>query len=202
MPNGDSAQYGSAIGKAISRGHASGASARLVGLGPAARDRRRRGRGRRRRARPSTPACTATSCRPRAAGRCSASRSGTYSVSPAIQVDGTRRRADLDVEHVAGQAHAADGGVEQLGLDARASASTIAPVPTRSRSAADVPAEGAGAVVVLAVDVGGDGAAQRDERRAGRHRHEPAARQEGAVDVAQRRGRLRRAGRRSPDRRR
>ena len=126
MPNGDSAQYGSGHRQGdLARPHQRPA-ARLVGLRPAARDRRRRGRGRRRRARPSTPACRARSGRPRAAVAISALEIGHVL---GLAGDPGRRhpaQRDLDVEHVPGQAHAADRRVEQVGLDARAT-------PRRSR---------------------------------------------------------------------
>ena len=51
-------------------------------------------------------------------------------------------------------------------------------------------AEGAGDVVVLAVDVVGDGAADADELRAGRRRQEPAVRHGEVEDLSQRRARL------------
>ena len=54
----------------------------------------------------------------------------------------------------------------------------------------DVAAEAAVDVVVLAVDVGGDHAAERDELGAGRDRREPAARQERAVQLVERQARL------------
>ena len=76
------------------------------------------------------------------------------------------------------------------------------PSATRRRSAGHVRAEGAVAVVVLAVHVGGDHAAEGDELGPGRDRHEPAARQQQAVDVGEAEARPRRAARRSPRRRR
>ena len=51
-------------------------------------------------------------------------------------------------------------------------------------------AERAAPVVVLAVHIVGDGAAHRDQARAGQHRQPPAARQEEVLDVAQHHARL------------
>jgi hypothetical protein len=51
-------------------------------------------------------------------------------------------------------------------------------------------AEGAGPVMVLPVDVVGDGAAERDEARAGRDRQEPALRQRHVDDGGEENARL------------
>ena len=57
-------------------------------------------------------------------------------------------------------------------------------VGSGQRERLDARAESAVAVVVLAVDVGGDHAADRDEARAGHGMRQPAARHESAQDVA------------------
>jgi hypothetical protein len=46
-------------------------------------------------------------------------------------------------------------------------------------------AEGAGAMMILAVHVVGDGAAERDEARSGRHRQKPAARNRQGQDLVE-----------------
>lgn len=74
-----------------------------------------------------------------------------------------------------GQAHAAGGRVEQ----GRAAAHRAdLPVGGEEFEGQDVPGEATADVVVLAVDVGADRPADRDIARAGRHRHEPAQRQQ------------------------
>ena len=78
--------------------------------------------------------------------------------------------------------------------------STMRPSATRSLSARTCAPKQPSHVVVLAVDVGGDHAAQRHELRARRDRREPAARQEQPVDARRSDGPPRRAGRRSPRR--
>ena len=84
-------------------------------------------------------------------------------------------------------------------LDSRAALDDAA-VGDAQLERGDVRAEAAVAVVVLAVDVGGDHAAQRDELGARRDRGEPAARQEQAVQIRPATARPRRAGRRCPRR--
>ncbi len=81
-----------------------------------------------------------------------------------------RRRQD----HT-GQAHAAGGRVEQGG--AAADHADVA-VGGEELQRQHVPGEGARDVVVLAVDVGPDRAADGDMAGAGRHRYEPAERQQ------------------------
>jgi hypothetical protein len=80
------------------------------------------------------------------------------------------------------QAHAAHGGPEQLGLFVRA-AGDHAAVGDEQLDPADVVAEAAVDVMVLAVDVAGDGAPDRHELRAGHHRREEPARHEGVQDL-------------------
>ena len=84
---------------------------------------------------------------------------------------------ELDLEDVAEQAHAADGAVEQLRLLRRA-ALDDAVVGEAHAERAHVRAEAAGDVVVPAVHVAGDHAAERDELGARRDRREEAARHE------------------------
>ena len=84
-----------------------------------------------------------------------------------------------DDDH-AGQAHAADGGPEQLGLGAVRRQRADLAVRRRQVDRQDVVAEAALGVVVLAVHVGADRAADRDLAGARQHRHPPAERQGGA----------------------
>jgi hypothetical protein len=97
--------------------------------------------------------------------------------------------AQLHLEDVAGQAHAADGGTEEVAL-ALGRAGQDAPVGHAQRQARDVLADAAGHVVVLAVHVGGHRAPERDELRPRRDRHEVAAREEDLEEAAQRQARL------------
>ena len=110
----------------------------------------------------------------------SSSRSRVRSVSTTKYADSvgcswTARRHDH-----AGQAHAADGGPEQLGLGAVRRQRADLAVGRRQVHRPDVVAEAALGVVVLAVDVGADRAADRDLAGARQHRHPPAERQGGA----------------------
>lgn len=98
----------------------------------------------------------------------------------AFRVDGHQRglhRLELErgrQDH-AGQAHAAGGRVEQR----RASSDgTDLAVSGEEFQRQDVTGERARHVVVLAVDVGPDGAADRHIAGAGRHRNEPAEREQ------------------------
>ena len=96
----------------------------------------------------------------------------------AVQPD--RRRDDH-----AGQPHAADGGPEQLGLGAVRGQRADRAVGGDQVHRQHVVAEAAVAVVVLAVDVGGDRAADRHLPGARQHRHPPAERQRGPHERVQ-----------------
>lgn len=74
-----------------------------------------------------------------------------------------------------GQSHAAGRGVEQVGAGAHGLHGAVGGEQLHRQHVAG---EGAGAVVVLAVDVRADRAADRDVAGAGGHRHEPAERQQ------------------------
>ena len=87
------------------------------------------------------------------------------------------------------QTHASEGGAEELGLELPRAAHE-ATVRDAQQELAHVAADAAGAVVVLAVDVGGHHAAQRHLLGARRHRREPAAREQQPVQLAQREPRL------------
>ena len=76
-----------------------------------------------------------------------------------------RLQPDGGVEHDAREAHAAGGGPEQVGILARRDP-LLAAGRRDDRHGRDVVAPRAGAVVVLAVDVAGDGAADGDLARA------------------------------------
>jgi hypothetical protein len=102
---------------------------------------------------------------------------GVVQVGGALGVDqqaaaGDRHEGEGDVEDHAGQPHAAGGGPEQLGVLVGADLDGAARRAQAQRP--DVGGEGAVAVVVLAVDVRGDGAADGDVAGAGGDGHEPA----------------------------
>ncbi len=80
--------------------------------------------------------------------------------SVTIQGDGIAA-VELDLEDVAGEPHAAERGAEELRLALVGPISSIAPVGDAQPQRAHVRAEAAGDVVVLAVHVGGDHAAER-----------------------------------------
>ena len=88
---------------------------------------------------------------------------------------GDPRELQIDPDDDAGQPEAADRRAEKLGTVSGADLDGGAVAPEQSEPQ-DVAAEGAGAVMVLAVDVVRDRAPERHEFGAGRHRHEPAAR--------------------------
>ena len=69
----------------------------------------------------SSPACRATARPAALSPAMNWSMSSMRSLSMTIHGDGTRIERELDLEDVAGQAHAADGGAEQVGLDLAAS---------------------------------------------------------------------------------
>ena len=95
-----------------------------------------------------------------------------------LQLD--RRRDDH-----AGQPHAADGGPEQLGLGAVRGQRADGAVRGDQVHRQHVVAEAALGVVVLAVDVRADRAADRDLPGARQHRHPPAERQGGPHERVQ-----------------
>ena len=87
------------------------------------------------------------------------------------------RHRDDGPQHDAGQPVAADGGPEQLGLLAVRSQVADLPVGRQQIHRHHVVAEAARAVVVLAVDVAGDRAADGDLPGAGEHRNPQSERQ-------------------------
>jgi hypothetical protein len=93
-----------------------------------------------------------------------------------------RQQPDGGVEDDAGEAHPADGGPEQRRLHLRAD-ELLRPIRHQQRERHDVQPERTLAVVVLPVDVAGDGPADGDEPRARRDRHEPPARHDDAQQV-------------------
>ena len=103
-----------------------------------------------------------------------------------------RRRGlelDLDPGDDAGEPEAAHRGGEEVRPHVRPDLDRLA-VAADEAKGTDVAAEGSGAVVVLAVDVVGDGAAERHELGARRHRHEPAAGHADGQERADRQSRL------------
>ena len=86
---------------------------------------------------------------------------------------------------MAREPHAAHGGVKQLGV-LGAIALEHAAVAHAQLERAHVASERAGHVVVFAMDVRGDHAAQGHVSGAGRHRREEAAREKDAVELAER----------------
>ena len=105
-------------------------------------------------------------------------------MSAATQRGAQRPRARASPRtHHAGEAHPAERRVEQLGVglgrDLAAAAAGV-----HSASAVNVPREAAVAVVVLAVDVAGDGAADRQVAGPGHHRQRQPVRRRGAPSAA------------------
>ena len=95
-----------------------------------------------------------------------------------------REQAEAGRQDDAGEAHAADGGAEQLGV-VGAAAAAWHPVRGRQGERLEVGAEGTVALVILAVHVGGDHAADGDEPGAGHDRGEPATGSEHLEDVGE-----------------
>ncbi len=89
------------------------------------------------------------------------------------------------LENVTGEPHATERGAEQRRLDRRAARDDTS-VRDPQLELADVGAERAGAVVVLAMDVGRHHSPERDELGAGRDRREPAAGKEDPVQRLER----------------
>ena len=116
-------------------------------------------RGRARPARPSSRRCQ----------RCARCRPGPARCRPRLQLD----RGPHDEP---GQAHAARRRPEQRGIGLSGHRAQLA-VGQQDVERPHVPGEAARHVVVLAVDVGGDRAADGHLPGAGRNRHEPAGRQ-------------------------
>jgi len=106
-----------------------------------------------------------------------------------------RLQAECHLGDEPGQPHAADRGEEELAL-ALWAALDHAAVGDLEHQAIDETSERAVAVVVLAVHVAGDAAADGHELRPRRHRRKPAPRQEDAQDLGEREPGL--AGERAP----
>ncbi len=81
--------------------------------------------------------------------------------------------ADGGARHVAGQSHAADGGCKQFGIFIQRTASCNA-IRADKIQPLDMAAEGTGQMMVFAMDIIGNGTADRDVLCAGRDREEPA----------------------------
>ena len=96
---------------------------------------------------------------------------------------------DGNLQDDAGQSHAANGGGEQGGRGDGVDAANIA-VGSQQVEPLHMIAKTAGAVMVLAMDVGGDGAANADPAGAGDDGQAEAARHEQPVDLGQARARL------------
>ena len=84
-----------------------------------------------------------------------------------------RRQLDLGPLDQPSQTQAADGRVEEVGLLTRR-ADRAARIRAQQSEAAYVPPEGATPMMILSMDVVGNGAAQSDVLGARRHRQEPA----------------------------
>ena len=115
----------------------------------------------------------------------SSSRSRVRSVSTTKYADSVRLQLDRRRDDHAGQPHAADGGPEQLGLGPSGVSVRTVAVRGDQVHRQHVVAEAALGVVVLAVDVRADRAADRDLPGARQHRHPPAERQGGPHERVQ-----------------
>ena len=100
-----------------------------------------------------------------------------------------RPERELRPGHKARQPEAADGRAVPVGVFRRR-ADEAGPVGAEELEPSHVAAQGAGAVVVLAVHVIGDGAAERHVLRAGGDRQEPSLRHDESEDLGQAHARL------------
>ncbi len=126
---------------------------------------------------------------PRLGGLFQTGHHGVQTVDPPALAPNPRRgdaaHGELHFEDVAGQSHAADGRAEKLAL-VLVGTFQHPPVRHAELEAPHVLAKAAVDVMILAVDVGSDHAAQGDELRARRDGHEPAAAQQQAIQGQQR----------------
>jgi hypothetical protein len=95
----------------------------------------------------------------------------------------------LDPGDNAGQAHAADGGRKPVGVFLAGTA-TAGTIGANKLEGPHMPAEGTGAVVVLPMDVIGQGAAQCHKASAGQNGHKPALRYDEVQNLGQKNPRL------------
>ena len=97
--------------------------------------------------------------------------------------------SELDLQDVAGPAHAADRGAKEVGVGFPRHVDDGIVGQTQAQRR-DVPPEGARHVVILAVAVRGHHADQRDVLGSRHHGREEASVEQHAIDVDQRRARL------------
>ncbi len=111
--------------------------------------------------------------------------SATRSRSATIHGEGTRASLEPDLQDVTGQPHPTECRAEQVGIDGPRACDHV-PCRDSHRQRINMLSDSPIAMMVFAVHVAGNHAANRDESRAGRYRSEITAWKEDSINLVER----------------